>query len=215
MDCKFEELKGREVKYIKGAEKGSKEVIFVCAGGDAFRLAHNQNCCEEVWLEDICGDVKDLLNTPILLAEEVSSRDMPPIDVNCESYTWTFYKLATIKGSVTLRWFGKSNGYYSERVDFEKIENDINIYKKTHLEDRLLFSSLLIDPQTYFSVKKNVKEFVRARLSEALDKVFEKEPVALIDMRLDITFAERKNKISYHEFDNLSKEEKEDTIIFS
>jgi len=54
------------------------------------------------------------------LAEEVSSDDGPK-DKWDENFTRTFYKLSTIKGNVTIRWYGKSNGYYSETVDFDEI----------------------------------------------------------------------------------------------
>lgn len=57
---------------------------------------------------DVCGDIKNLVGAPLLMAEE-SSESM-------ESGTWTFYEFATVKGSVTIRWLGESNGYYGEEV---------------------------------------------------------------------------------------------------
>ena len=57
------------------------------------------------------------------MAEEATNSDDPPptSDYAPESYTWTFYKLATVRGYVTIRWFGSSNGYYSETASFARI----------------------------------------------------------------------------------------------
>lgn len=123
-ELNFEYLKGKTLVKIEGMETGSERIVFTCSSGDRFALFHSQDCCESVQVEDVCGDVKDLLDSPILLAEEVSNvEDDPKPHKYAESWTWTFYKLSTIKGSVTIRWLGESNGYYSERVDFARIDH--------------------------------------------------------------------------------------------
>jgi len=84
------------------------------------RFAHYQDCCEHVRLEDVVGDLNDLIGTPIVVAEEVSSPPDPEgVEYSDNSHTWTFYKLRTAKGDVTLRFLGESSGYYSESVDLE------------------------------------------------------------------------------------------------
>jgi len=74
---------------------------------------------------DIAGDINDLIGSPILLAEVVTNENENPPGVEIleyqESFTWTFYKLSTKKGSVTISWYGESNGYYNESVTFTKI----------------------------------------------------------------------------------------------
>jgi len=93
----------------------SYEIIFYADNGLRFNFYHEQDCCEHVSVEDIAGDLQDLIGSPILQAEEVSNE---PPEGQSEVGTWTFYHFATVKGSVTIRWLGTSNGYYSEGVDF-------------------------------------------------------------------------------------------------
>lgn len=113
----FDVLKGKIITKIIGLEKDCEDVVFTCLDGSVYKMYHERECCESVTIEDVCGDVTDLLNAPILVAEESVKEGEDREDIY-KSQTWTFYKLATIKGSVDIRWYGESNGYYSERVSF-------------------------------------------------------------------------------------------------
>ena len=93
------------------------EIAFYTEEDKGYVMFHIQECCEDVHIESVVGDVDDLVGSPILLAEEVTNQEVKGV---LESSTWTFYKLATIKGYVDIRWVGTSNGHYSESVDFKE-----------------------------------------------------------------------------------------------
>lgn len=122
MDELLKELIG---KVIVNIDYDGISMIFTLENGDKYMFYHRQDCCESVEIEDICGDIDDLLNTPLVMAEEITSCENPEgyvPDQFQDSFTWTFYKFATIKGYVTVRWYGESNGYYSEEVSIKKID---------------------------------------------------------------------------------------------
>lgn len=116
----FKELVGKTLSKVEVNE--SKDVItFTTIDNEVFELYHEQDCCESVYIEDIVGDLDDLIGSPILLAEEsLGGNDIEITYKYAESCTWTFYRLGTKKGFITIRWYGESNGYYSESVDFKK-----------------------------------------------------------------------------------------------
>jgi outer membrane protein assembly factor BamB len=111
------ELVGKTLWKI---DVSSDSLRFYTTEAEEYLMYHDQDCCEHVYIEDMVGDHKDLLNSPIVLAEERSS-DEPAMNSYDEAYLWTFYELATVKGSVTIRWYGSSNGYYSVSVSFRKM----------------------------------------------------------------------------------------------
>jgi hypothetical protein len=110
----FESLKGKTLINVMGLERWSWEVFFEDSDNNVYIMYHSFDCCESVSLEDFEGNVKDLIGHEILLAEESTKDD------ESGGGLWTFYKLATIKGYLDLRWYGTSNGYYSIDVSFRK-----------------------------------------------------------------------------------------------
>ena len=123
-EINFDALKGKTIVKITG-EKGDEEMVFHINNGDKYRLIYHHDCCASCSIEDICGDLDDLIGNPVLVAEESDNRETNPDGTKRESpsdsFTWVFYKLDTIKGGVTIRWYGESNGYYSESATFEKL----------------------------------------------------------------------------------------------
>ena len=113
----FSDLKGKTLVVIDGGIHNSL-MTFHTEEGETYFFTPVEDTCGvddvSVTIEDICGDLQDLIGSPLLMAEMVQEVG--------HNTTWTFYKLATLKGYVTIRWYGESNGFYSEEVDFYKKE---------------------------------------------------------------------------------------------
>lgn len=115
----FEDIIGKTCVAVEGCGQRCDEMVLRFSDGTSAKWYHRQDCCERVLIEDVCGDPADLVGAPLLVAEQCDNIDNPgKPGPYSGSYTWTFYRFATSKGSVTVRWLGESNGYYSESVDY-------------------------------------------------------------------------------------------------
>lgn len=127
---KIEEMVGKTFKKVVCTDD---KLIFVADDG-RYVFYHDQECCESVTINDVCGDLEDLVGFPIIRAEERTLQDKNPEGMLTKdvpeyqqswrwSWRWTFYEFSTNKGSVTVRWYGGSNGYYSESVQLAFLKN--------------------------------------------------------------------------------------------
>ena len=104
---------------------GDESIDFESIDGERWQMMYEPDCCATCTIEDVVGDLQDLVGSPIAMAEAVTNSDNPKTyegGYADDSFTWTFYKLATAKGYVTIRWYGSSNGYYSETASFRRME---------------------------------------------------------------------------------------------
>lgn len=112
----IEDMKG---KVFTAIEQTEDVVLFYCDDGTYYKMFHWEDCCEVVYLEDTAGDLQRLIGSPIETADVRYNYGETKWG---DSQTWTFYTLATNKDHVVMRWYGTSNGYYSEEVTIQKGE---------------------------------------------------------------------------------------------
>jgi hypothetical protein len=108
---------GQEIREVKFINK--EEIILTNIHNGKCKFYHDNDCCEDFYFVDFdLEEAKDILiGNPIIKFEIESNSDDEPDDDCQDSYTWTYIKISTIKGTLTIRGFGTSNGYYSEEPD--------------------------------------------------------------------------------------------------
>lgn len=117
----FEDMLGKTFRKV--TQNGNNSLTFEVSDDEAYIMYYEPDCCASCNIEDVCGDLEDLVDTPIVRAEQNSNDepDLPSPESHPESFTWTFYRIGTNKGTVVVRWYGSSNGYYSETPTFQKV----------------------------------------------------------------------------------------------
>jgi len=118
--CAISELVGKTMTSVLAFDAAA--IRFKTTDHQIYQLYHDQDDDERVYIELIHGNLSDLMGSPIIVAEESVGKEPREIDQDdTHSHSWTFYKFATLKGIVHVRWFGRSNGWCSERPDMFKI----------------------------------------------------------------------------------------------
>jgi len=115
------ELIGQVAKSIRNNR--DSQLIFEMADGKKYKFDgkesmfyQEQDVSESVSIEEIHGDLEDLVGQPLVQAEaEYVTEDATEEDDDGTA-TWTFFKFATNQDSVTVRWSGTCDGYYSEPI---------------------------------------------------------------------------------------------------
>lgn len=121
----FEEFNGLVFEDVKHSSIYGDVILFKTATR-LFMMSNTEECaCTTI--EDICGNLDDLIGSPIIRCYSTTNHDNQINGGNRDdSFTWTFYHIYTVKGYVTIRWYGSSNGYYAEDATIDEVYVDIN-----------------------------------------------------------------------------------------
>jgi hypothetical protein len=120
-DCSVEELVGK--KIVDLAENHEGDLTFTMSDGSIYEMGYVPDCCATCVVESGLDDLKAMIGQKLVAVTEDSSKETPADvkqEYTPESQTWTFYTFRSNKATAQLRWFGSSNGYYSESVTFRR-----------------------------------------------------------------------------------------------
>lgn len=126
MSSDISKLKGEIIIRIEGLEPESDRVIIATLSGKTFTLFHSQDCCETVRLIDYDYSFGDEL--PALVVDAYLAEGEGEAPEYAESFTWSFYRVVTNKGTLFMRWLGESNGHYSESVSLNIYDTEEGIH---------------------------------------------------------------------------------------
>lgn len=117
-DLKIKGMKFKNVYLDKDSGRFDNEaIVFDNGANELYVLTHIQECCENVWIESITGELEDLIDSPLIMAE-VASQTKRDEDGFADQIFY-FYKFATAKGYVTIRFVADDTPYYSTEVELK------------------------------------------------------------------------------------------------
>ncbi len=113
----FFELKGQKITEVR-TENSQDEILAIKTESGGCFICHFQECCEDVRLVRIIGDVSNLIGNTITLAEEDSPSDPSWYTEGYDtSRRWTSFYVEAGGARVEFWILGESNGYYGTEVE--------------------------------------------------------------------------------------------------
>lgn len=108
MNYNIKEVVGKTFDRIEVNDFSDKLELF--HDHEKVSFFHSSICCESVYIENIIGDLNDLINSPILELEVSEKKGE-------SGAIWTFHKFITQKGTVVIEWYGGKN-YYPTTISY-------------------------------------------------------------------------------------------------
>jgi hypothetical protein len=115
------ELIGKTIVSVS-ISQSNNEIFFTTSDNETYKMYHDQDCCESVAIGSFEGNTEDLIGQKVIKAnEEVDSSGEGEFG---ESSTTTKFFIESAKGRIEITWHGSSNGYYSESVNFQLMNQE-------------------------------------------------------------------------------------------